>query len=225
MEIQPAFPPRRKAEPTRRAERDIYQAIEASDVPGRALYEVKVDKDSHQVDLVVWVEGVAVFVVQIKGGNYVIDRGELWLVTRYGRELQEGLLGDIWDDTMVIRQFLKRSLHRGTYLVPVMALPDMEEDEAIRDMAARRSVQILFGMADWVERLIELAEGPKLIKYPPTAATIEQEVLAIMPELAPANTPVPASAQVVIERVENLHIHVGPEGAETLGLPDLPASG
>ena len=224
MRVNPIFPPTRLTEPTRRrAERDIYQALEASDVPGRALYEVKVDKDSRQVDLVVWIEGIAVFVVQIKGGIYVLDRGELWLVTHRGRELQEGLLADIWDDTMVIQKFLKRSLHRGTYLVPVMALPDMAEDEAIRDMAARRSVQTLFGMADWVERLIELAEGPKPIKYPPTAASIEAEVMAIMPELAPAPNSSPTSPQVVIQNVEQLHIHVGPEGVETLGLPDLTA--
>ena len=223
MKINPAFPPSRLTEPTRRAERDIYTALEASPIPGRTLYEVKVDKNSRQVDLVVWVEGSAVFVVQIKGGIYVLDRGELWLVTHHGRELKEGLLADIWDDTMTIQKFLKRSLHRGTYLVPVMALPNMEEDEAIRDMAARRSVQILFGMADWVKRLIELAEGPKPIKYPPTRASIEAEVMTIMPELAPA--PTPRSPQVVIHRVDQLHIHVGPEGVETLGLPSLTAEG
>ena len=223
MKTNPAFPPSRLTDPMRRAEREIYEAVEASGIPGRALYEVKVDKNSRQVDLMVWVEGIAVFVVQIKGGIYVLDRGELWLVTHHGRELKEGLLANIWDDTMTIQKLLKRSLHRGTYLVPVMALPNMEEDEAIRDMAARRSVQILFGMADWVKRLIELAEGPKPIKYPPTRASIEAEVMAIMPELAPAATPV--SPQVVIQNVESLHIHVGPEALETLGIPDLTVEG
>ena len=44
-----------------------------------------------------------------------------------------------------------------------------------------------------------------------------------MPELAPA--PTPPSPQVVIQNVENLHLHVRPEGIETLGLPDLTAEG
>lgn len=220
MKIQPSFSQRRRTEPTRRAEFAIYEALEASDLPGRALYEVKVDQDSRQVDLLVWAEGVAVFVVQIKGGLYLIDRGELWLVTHRGRELKEALLADLWDDTMDIQRFLKHTLHRGTYLVPVLALPDMAEDEAIRDMAARRSVQVLFGMADWVEGLLKLAEGPKPIKYPPTAASIEAEAMAIMPELAPAPSS-PTPPQVVIKNVEQLHIHVGPEGVETLGIPDL----
>ena len=42
MKINPTFPPSRLQDPMRRAERDIYQAIAASPIPGRALYEVKV---------------------------------------------------------------------------------------------------------------------------------------------------------------------------------------
>ena len=56
MKINPAFPPSRLTEPTRRAERDIYQAVEASPIPGRTLYEVKVTRHAAQVDLVVWAE-------------------------------------------------------------------------------------------------------------------------------------------------------------------------
>ncbi len=220
MKIQPAFSQRRRREPTRRAEFAIYEALEASDLPGRALYEVKVDQDARQVDLVVWAEDVAVFVVQIKGGLYIIDRGELWLVTHRGRELKEALLADVWDDTMDIQKFLKRTLHRGTYLVPVLALPDMEEDEAIRGMAARCNVQVLFGVADWVERLTKLAEGRKPIKYPPTTLSIEAEAMAIMPELAPAPSS-PTSPQVVIKNVEQIHIHVGPEAVAGLDIPGL----
>ncbi len=220
MKIQPSFSQRRRTEPTRRAEFAIYEALEASDLPGRALYEVKVDQDSRQVDLLVWAEGVAVFVVQIKGGLYLIDRGELWLVTHRGRELKEALLADLWDDTMDIQRFLKHTLHRGTYLVPVLALPDMEEDADILDMAARRQVEVIFGKDDWAHRLVELARCHP-IRHRPTAATIEQEVLAVMPELAPSSSPTPP--QVVIKNVENLHIHVGPEVGETLGLPDLTA--
>ena len=68
MQINPKFPPSRLTEPTRRAERDIYQAVEASPIPGRALYEVKVTRHAAQVDILLWAEAVAAFAVDLKGG-------------------------------------------------------------------------------------------------------------------------------------------------------------
>ena len=44
-----------------------------------------------------------------------------------------------------------------------------------------------------------------------------------MPEPAPA--PTQTSPQVVINNVERLHIHVGPEAVDTPGIPDLTAEG
>ena len=220
MKINPKMSEGRLTDPMRRAEREVYQALEASELPGRALYEVKVNKKAAQVDFLVWAEGIALFATQLKGGIYVLDQGELSLVTHHGRDLQNGLVADVWDASMAISRFLKPILHRGAYVVPVLAMPDMEEDEVIRDMAARRSVEVVFGMDNWVDRLVEMDDGHP-IRYRPTEASIEEEITAIMPELAPA--PAPASPQVVIQNVENLHIHVGPEGIETLGLQDLKA--
>ena len=88
---------------------------------------------------------------------------------------------------MEISRFIERKLGRGMYIIPVAGFPDMERDEAIRDMAARRQVEVLFGKDDWVNRLVDLARCHP-IRHRPTEATIEQEVLAIMPELAPAPT-------------------------------------
>ena len=222
MKTNPAFPPSRLTDPQRRAERDIYQAIEASPIPGRALYEVKVTRHAAQVDILLWAEAVAAFAVDLKGGPYEIHDGELCLVNSNGRTPKPGLLAKVWDSSMAIPEFIQRKLGRGMYIVPVLGLPDMERDEAILDMAARRQVEVLFGKADWVNRLVALA-GCHPIRHRPTEESIEQEVLAIMPELAPATTP--ASSQVVIHRVDQLHIHVGPEGVETLGIPDLTAEG
>ena len=215
MKTNPKFPPSRLTDPQRRAERDIYRTLAETTRPGWALYEVKVTRDAKQVDLVVWVEAVAVFAVQLKGGIYVIRDGELCLVTDQGLIPKPGLLAKVWDSAMEISRFIERKLGRGMYIIPVLALPDMEQDEAIQDMAARRSVEVLFGKIDWVERLVDLA-GSHPIRHRPTEETIEQEVLAIMPELAPAPVPTP---QVVIQNVEHLHIHVGPEAIG--GLSDL----
>ena len=222
MKINPAFPPSRLKDPQRRAERDIYTAIEASPIPGRALYEVKVTRHAAQVDLVLWAEAITTFSVELKGGLYVIRDGELCLVTDQGVFPMPGLLAKVWDASRAIPAFIQGKLHRGMYIIPVAGFPDTEPDEAIRDMAARRQVEVLFGKEDWVNRLVDLARCHP-IRHRPTEETIEQEVLTIMPELAPATTPV--SPQVVIHRVDQLHIHVGPEGVETLGIPDLTVEG
>ena len=222
MQINPKFPPSRLTEPTRRAERDIYQAVEASPIPGRALYEVKVTRYAAQVDLVLWAEAVATFGVGLKGGPYEIHDGELCLVNSNGRTPKPGLLAKVWDSSMEISRFIERKIGRGMYIIPVLGLTDMERDEAILDMAARRQVEVVFGKEDWVGRLVDLASCHP-IRHRPTEETIEQEVMAIMPELGPATSP--TSPQVVIQNVQQLHIHVGPEGFETLGLPDLTAEG
>lgn len=221
MKISPAFPPSRLTKPKRRAERDIYEAVAASPIPGRCLYEVKLSREAAQIDFLVWVQGVATFAVQVKGGRYIIRDGELCLLTDHGAVPMAGLLGDVWDYGMAVPEFIQGKLHRGLYIVCVLALPDMEQDEGILDMAARRQVEVIFGKDDWVQRLVELARCHP-IRHRPTEATIQQEVLAVMPELAPAPSS-PTSPQVVIHRVDQLHIHVGPEAVETLGLPELTA--
>ena len=144
MQINPKFSPSRETEPTRRAERDIYRAIETSSLPGRALYEVKVDRDAKQVDILLWAEAVAVFGAQLKGGGFVIRDGELCLRTDQGITPMPGLLAAVWDSVMEIPRFIERRLGRGMYIVPVLGLTDMERDEDILDMAARRQVEALF---------------------------------------------------------------------------------
>ena len=150
MKTNPTFPPSRRTDPQRRAERDIYQAVAASSVPGRALYEVKAARNAKQVDILLWAEAVATFGAQLKGGTYVIRDGELCLVTDQGLVPKPGLLAAVWDSVMAIPEFIQRKLGRGMYIIPVLGLPDMEENEAIRDMAARRQVEVIFGKADWV---------------------------------------------------------------------------
>ena len=50
MKINPTFPTTRLSEPTRRAERDIYEGLAASTLPGRAIYEVKFTRKAKQID-------------------------------------------------------------------------------------------------------------------------------------------------------------------------------
>ena len=117
MKTNPTFPPSRLTDPKRRAERDIYQAVEASSVPGRALYEVKAARNAKQVDILLWAEAVAAFGAQLKGGTYVIRDGELCLVTDQGMVPKPGLLAAVWDSVMAIPEFIQRKLGRGMYII------------------------------------------------------------------------------------------------------------
>ena len=114
-------------------------------MPGRALYEVKVTPRARQIDFLVLAESTAAFAVQLKGGLYSIQDGELCLNTGDGIIPKPGLLASVWDSAMAVPQFIERNLHRGMYIIPVLALPDMEQDEDILGMAARRNVEVLFG--------------------------------------------------------------------------------
>ena len=149
MQINPAFPPSRLDMPKRRAERQIYQSLADSAVPGRALYEVKVTPAATQVDFLVWAEGVAAYSVQVKGGRYLIHEGEFCLVTDRGRTPQPGLPAQVWDSAMAVPDHLERRLGHRLFIIPVLALPDMEQDKDIQDLAARRSVMTLFGVTGW----------------------------------------------------------------------------
>ena len=84
MRIYPSFPTCRAEMPTRRAEKLIYEALEASNLEGQILYEVKPLAHSPQLDFAVWIAGVGIFGVQVKGGVYRLVNGEWYLITDRG---------------------------------------------------------------------------------------------------------------------------------------------
>ena len=85
MKIYPPFPTCREATPTRRAEKLIYETLEASELDGLALYEVKPLSSAPQLDFAVWLLDVGTFGIQTKGGRYIIIDGEWYLVTDRGQ--------------------------------------------------------------------------------------------------------------------------------------------
>ena len=72
MKIYPPFPTCREATPTRRAEKLIYEALEASELDGLALYEVKPLSSAPQLDFAVWLLDIGTFGIQVKGGRYIM---------------------------------------------------------------------------------------------------------------------------------------------------------
>ena len=138
-----------------------------------------------------------------------------------GRYHRASPAAQAWDAAKSIPEVIKERFHCGAYIIAVLAFPNMEPDQVIAAAAAQRHVDVIFGTDRWVERLVELA-GHHHIIVPPTAEQIDQEVALVMPELAPRGTADP-KPQVVIQHVEYLHLHVGPEGVQ--GLSDLTGTG
>ena len=75
MRINPEFPEYHHNDPLRQAELRVYQEIEATQLSGQALYEVKAARHSPEVDFVVWVEDVACFAIEVKGGAHWVGNG------------------------------------------------------------------------------------------------------------------------------------------------------
>ena len=70
MRISPEFSEYHHNDPKRRAELRVYQEIADSPEAGHALYLVNVNRYSPEVDFVVWVEDIACFAIEVKGGTY-----------------------------------------------------------------------------------------------------------------------------------------------------------
>ena len=80
------FPEERRANPMRRAEARVFDAIRASNRPGFAHYEWQRDRNSPELDFALWIQDEARFGLQVKGGRYLLEKGKWYLTTQNGRE-------------------------------------------------------------------------------------------------------------------------------------------
>ena len=110
MELYPPFPTCREDTPKRQAEKQIYEAFQACDFDGRVLYEVRPLPTAPQLDFAVWIVGVGIFGIQVKGGKYRIIDGQWFLITDRGRSLRESPVPGTWDAAMAIRDVIRGEL-------------------------------------------------------------------------------------------------------------------
>ena len=137
--------------------------------PGRALYEARILPHGRQIDFPVWIEGVARYAIEAKGGRYIIDpeTGEWRLLTDAGRHRRASPPAQAWDAARSIPEVIRERFHRGAYIIAVLAFPNMEPDQVIADAAAQRHVDVIFGADRWVERLVELLDTITSSSHPP----------------------------------------------------------
>ena len=215
MKTYPPFPTCRAETPTRRAEKLIYEALEASDLDGLALYEVKPLNSAPQLDFAVWLLDIGTFGLHLKGGRYILIDGEWYLVTDRGRLRKESPIPGAWDAAMAIHDLVQEQLRHKTFVIAVLVMLDMERDEEIEALAKAHNVAIHWGSPDTlVEHLVELAAERK-VYVRPTAAGIAAEAELVLPGATRAvrtSDPLALATPSVHIHVEHLHIHVGPEG-------------
>ena len=145
MQLYPPFPTCREDTPKRQAEKQIYEAFASSDLDGSVLYEVRPLPTSPQLDFAVWIVGVGIFGIQVKGGRYIIVEGQWFLITDKGRLLRESPVPGTWDAAMAIREVVQEMLHQSIFVTPVLAMPNMDPNQDIEALAGSRNVAVYWG--------------------------------------------------------------------------------
>ena len=215
MKVQPQFPEHRLHDPKRRAELAAYRDLEASELPGIAVYSSRVGPASPEIDNSIWIPGHCRGVVEIKGGQYCRENEKWFLAGPGGRVARPNPLMQAYDAGMSLRNAIGERLpHRGKpYVICVTLFADMQRDEEIEACTAGGPSKVLWGTENIVGRLVELAREVG-IKYPPSTTDAEEESALMVPSWD-CRFPEPAhpaelgldARQVVIQHVEHLHVY------------------
>ena len=152
------FPSGRRKKPKRQAERRVYEALAGSDRRGFVYYEWRQGYEHIELDFAVWIEGLDRFALQVKGGRYLLIDGEWRLKTRDGVKLIESCpLDEAWLAALDLHDDIKEKAQTGynPFVIPVLAFPDMDPDPAIKKLARRKGVYVIWGTE---HLMIDLAE-------------------------------------------------------------------
>ena len=132
MHMTPEFPDHRRQDPRRQREAEIYDDLAASAKPGQGAYELKVNRNAHELDFAIIMDDVGHLGLQVKGGHYIIDSAAWQRIKPDGSlEPVSCPLTNTWDAAMQMRQAIYDALNRKVFVVPVLLFPDMEPDPAI----------------------------------------------------------------------------------------------
>ena len=172
------FPPARRADPMRRAETRVFDAIQSSDRSGLAIYEWQRNPGSPQLDFAIWTQGGGRFGLQAKGGQYSSINGKWYLETQDGPEEKPSPLCVTWDAAMSLREDIIDVLgDTCCFVIAALLFPDMEPDPAIVAEAKRSNVHVIWGTDNLMNRLAAIAA--RKAYYPPNADDIRREVAAV----------------------------------------------
>ena len=233
------FPEHRRNDPKRRAEANIFDALQALDLDGYGLYEFRGREGGRQLDKAVWGNHVGRFALQVKGGQYDMDEAGQWYRIRPDgtRERVSCPLEETEDGCMEMRNAIMEATGYSNFVVGVTLFPDMERNAKMEEVARRRNhVYIIWGLANLREDLERIARDAPVI-HPPKPGHSENECRKVnklqyrgpdsprednreMPDTVPGQTTAPeterqltfGSATISIKHVDTLVIqHGSPE--------------
>ena len=145
MRISPEFPDDRRRDPMRRAELRVYRRLAASEVAGRALYQVRASKRDRELDFLVFLEGLARIGIEVKGGSYRLRGGGWQLRTTDGWQWKPSPADQLSAAMGSVQDTLAVCLGRRVPVIPVLAFPDMKADEDIEALARADGVKVVWG--------------------------------------------------------------------------------
>ena len=106
MEMRPNFPSHMLEDAKRQAELAVYRDLEASALPGAALYSVRAGPNGPEIDFIVWIEGVGRFVIEVKGGRYHVVQEQWFLDEPCGRIAADSPSHQAWYGMLSVRNYL-----------------------------------------------------------------------------------------------------------------------
>ena len=197
------------------AELEACRQFEQSHQEGQALFRPVVSAGQPAPNCVLFLEEIGRFPMTILEGPHSVEGSNWWRNEANG--IQTPVVNPLeaaWQAAKAVRAQLKGALRFNPYAIAVAWFPDMEESEAILDQAGGRSVHLLFGEVDLVQRLASLPKGDEL-QTQLSRQYIEQEVAALSrgaepkPEPAGESEPVNGPAGAMnIGRVETMNVYI-----------------
>ena len=205
------FPPSRRKIPKRRAERQVYEALAGSDRRGFCYYEWRKGYGHIELDFAVWVEELGRFALQVKGGHYLLSDGEWRLKTRYGvQPIPTSPLDEAWLAALDLHDDIEELAETAynPYVIPVVSFTDMEPDPAIKKLASRKGVHLIWRTDDLMADLIATVRR-RGVPASLNMERISREVYAVTDGLIRLDVPVGDETSQKAARPIALYLSVG----------------
>ena len=211
------------------AQMEFCNQLEQSDRSGQALQEPVVAPGSPTPQWLVSFPEVGRFAVTFLEGHWSVENGRWSRGEDDAATLVDNPLETAWQSAKAVRMELKEQLELGCYVISMVVFTDMEPDAAILEAAQGRSVRVLWGANDLVERLANLPEERELQSHLCDRYIVQETaVLRRQPErAAPAPEQAPlemGNGQLVIQHVDVVNVYVNAGVGSSLLLPGAQGS-
>ena len=151
----PADAPRRAANLQRAGQQPLH---------GFAYYEWRKDFDEPELDFAVWIQDLGRAALQVKGGHYQLVNGDWVMHTRDGaKAIRSSPIDEAWMSALDLHDDIQEKGHTSydPFVSAVLALPDMDFDKAIANLARRKKVSLIWKEDQPDKRLQEVLRAQR----------------------------------------------------------------